>query len=34
MLEFEPSDIQLKFLEATERIVLFGGGARYSLVPR
>lgn len=27
MLEFEPSDIQLKFLEATERIVFFGGGA-------
>jgi hypothetical protein len=27
MLEFEPSEVQLKFLEATERIVFLGGGA-------
>jgi hypothetical protein len=26
-LEFEPSDTQLKFLQAEERIVFFGGGA-------
>lgn len=28
MLQFEPSETQMKFLQATERIVFFGGGAK------
>lgn len=34
MLEFDPSETQLKFLQAEERIVFFGGGAGGSFCPR